>query len=253
MKIEGTGFVVAGGGSGLGMATAQLLRDQGAHVGVLDLARGEWDGAFAEADVADETAVAHALDALAAETGTFRGLLNTTGTGHSGLSAGPGRKVTAAGFRRVLEVNTLGSFILAQAFAERLIDAEPDGEGERGVIVNTSSIVAFEGQTGTAAYAAAKGGINAMTLPLAREFGRYGIRVVTIAPGIFETPMFTNARGPMVDWLRDQVIFPDRPGEAVEFAEMVAHIVHNRMLNGTVVRLDGAYRVPPGRHDWWVD
>lgn len=253
MKIEGRGFVVAGGGSGLGLATARSLRDAGALVGVLDLKQGEWDGAFAHADVADEAGVNQALDALATEIGQLRGLLNTTGTGHSGLSAGPGRKVTAEGFRRVLDVNTLGSFVLAQAAAERMIASEPDEHGERGVVINTSSIVAFEGQIGTAAYAAAKGGINAMTLPLAREFGRYGIRVVTIAPGIFETPMFSQARGPMVDWLREQVIYPDRPGDAVEFAEMVAHIVCNRMLNGTVIRLDGAYRVPPGRHDWWVD
>jgi len=253
MRIEGSGFVVAGGGSGLGLTAARSLRDAGARVGVLDLKQGEWDGAFANADVADEAGVEQALDALVSEIGQLRGLLNTTGIGHSGLSAGPGRKVTADGFRRVLDVNTLGSFILAQAAAERMIASEPDEHGERGVIINTSSIVAFEGQIGTAAYAAAKGGINAMTLPLAREFGRYGIRVVTIAPGIFETPMFSQARGPMVDWLRDQVVYPDRPGDAVEFAEMVAHIGRNRMLNGTVIRLDGAYRVPPGRHDWWVD
>lgn len=253
MKIEGRGFIVAGGGSGLGLATARGLREAGAQVGVLDLKRGEWDGPCATADVADQAEVEQAIDTLISEIGELRGLLNTTGMGHSGLSVGPGRKVTAAGFRRVLEVNTLGSFILAQAAAERMIGSRSDEHGERGVIISTSSIVAFEGQIGTAAYAAAKGGINAMTLPLAREFGRYGIRVITIAPGIFETPMFSQARGPMVDWLREQVVYPGRPGEAVEFAEMVAHIVRNRMLNGTVIRLDGAYRVPQGRHDWWVD
>ena len=253
MKIEGSGAIVAGGGSGLGLATAQALRAGGARVGVLDLKPGGWDGAFAEADVADEAAVARAFDALAAYTGTPRILLNTTGTGHSGLSAGPGRKVTAAGFRRVLEVNTLGSFVLAQAAAERMIASDPDAEGERGVIVFTSSIVAQEGQIGTAAYAAAKGGIDGMTLPLAREFARHGIRVLTIAPGIYETPMFSNAKGPMVDWLRDQVQFPARPGHASEFAEAVIHLAGNRMFNGTTFRIDGAYRVPPGRHDWWVD
>lgn len=253
MKIENTGFVVAGGGSGLGLASARFLRSKGARVGVLDLDIGEWDGAFAAADVADEVLVGQALDALGNEMGPIRGALNTTGVGHSGLSAGPGRAVTAAGFRRALEVNTLGSFLLAQAVAERLVDTDADDHGERGVIINTSSIVAMEGQIGTAAYAAAKGGTNAMTLPLAREFARYGIRVMTIAPGIFETPMFSNAKGPMVQWLRDQVQFPARPGDALEFAEMVAHIVCNRMLNGTVLRLDGAYRVPPGKHDWWIE
>lgn len=251
MKIDGSGAIVAGGGSGLGHVTAVRLRDAGAKVGVLDLKPGAWDGAFAQADVADEAAVERAFDSLAPATGPLRILLNTTGTSHSGLSAGPHRKVTAAGFRRVLEVNTLGSFILARAAAERMMAADPDDQGERGIIVNTSSIVAMEGQIGTAAYAAAKGGINAMTLPLAREFAAHGIRVMTIAPGIFETPMFSNARGPMVDWLREQVQFPHRPGEASEFADAVRAIVENRMFNGTVVRLDGAYRVPPGRRDWW--
>jgi NAD(P)-dependent dehydrogenase (short-subunit alcohol dehydrogenase family) len=245
--------IVAGGGSGLGNAAAYSLRGAGAHVGVLDIKPGSWVGPFAEADVADAAAVAQAVDALAAAVGPVRILLNTTGVGHSGLSVGPHRKVTAAGFRRVLEVNTLGSFILAQAVAERMLAAEPDEQGERGVIINTSSIVAMEGQVGTAAYAAAKGGINAMTLPLAREFAPHGIRVVTIAPGIFETPMFANARGPMVEWLRAQVQFPARPGEASEFADAVRSVIENRMFNGTVIRLDGAYRVPPGRSDWWED
>lgn len=253
MKIEGSGIIVAGGGSGLGHATAVALRDAGAKVGVLDMKQGAWDGSFAEADVSDEESVERAFDALVPQIGPLRALLNTTGTGHSGLSAGPGRKVTAAGFRRVLDVNTLGSFILAQAAAERMIPTEADDQGERGVIINTSSIVAQEGQIGTAAYAAAKGGVDAMALPLAREFARYGIRVLTIAPGIYETPMFSNAKGPMVDWLRDQVQFPNRPGHASEFAEAVLHLIHNRMFNGTTFRIDGAYRVPPGRSDWWVD
>ncbi len=253
MRIEGSGVIVAGGGSGLGLSTSQALRQAGGKVGVLDIKQGGWDGAFAEADVADEQLVERAFGALAPEIGTLRIVLNTTGTGHSGLSAGPGRKVTAAGFRRVLDVNTLGSFIVAQAAAERMIASDPDDQGERGVIVNTSSIVAMEGQIGTAAYAAAKGGINAMTLPLAREFAQYGIRVVTIAPGIYETPMFSNAKGAMVSWLREQVQFPNRPGEASEFAQGVAAIVTNRMFNGTVIRLDGAYRVPAGRSDWWQE
>ncbi len=253
MKLTDTGFVVAGGASGLGLATARSLQKRGARVGVLDLQRGDWKGPYHVADVTDVSAVGAALDALSEKIGCIRGILNTTGVGHSGLSAGPDRNVTAEGFRRVLEVNTLGSFILAQALVDRLVNANADDQGERGVIINTSSIVAFEGQIGTAAYAAAKGGINAMTLPLAREFARYGIRVMTIAPGIFDTPMFANARGPMVDWLREQVVYPDRPGDAVEFAEMVAHIATNRMLNGSVIRLDGAYRVPVGRHDWWIE
>jgi len=259
MKIEGSGVIVAGGGSGLGHVTAVALREAGAKVGVLDMNPGAWDGPYAEADVSDEDAVERAFDALAPDIGTLRVMLNTTGrqvtrgggTSHVGLCAGPGRTVTAAAFRRALEVNTLGSFILLQAAAERMIAADPDDHGERGVIINTSTTVSLEGQLGTAAYAASKGGVNAMTLPLAREFARHGVRVMTIAPGIFETPMFSNARGPMVDWLRGLVEFPDRPGHPQEYADCVRTIVENRMFNGDVIRIDGALRVPAGRHDWW--
>ncbi len=252
MKIAGSGVIIAGGSSGLGLAAAHHLSAAGARVGIVDLIdNAEWNGPFAAADVSDAAAVAEAFDALGRELPGLHAIVNTTGVGHSGLSAGPGKKVTPEGFRRVLDVNTLGSFILAQAAVDRMVDNAPNADGERGVIINTSSIVAMEGQIGTAAYAAAKAGIHGMTLPLAREFARYGIRVMAIAPGIFETPMFSNARGPMVDWLREQVQFPARPGEADEFARFVAHAIENPMLNGTVIRLDGAYRVPPGRHDWW--
>lgn len=259
MNIEGSGVVVAGGGSGLGHAAACALRDAGAKVGVIDMRQGAWDGVFAVADVSDADAVERAFDALAPTIGVLRVMLNTTGrqpalgggASHVGISAGPGRSVTAAAFRRALEVNTLGSFILTQAAAERMIAADADDQGERGVIINTSSIVAMEGQIGTAAYAASKGGINAMTLPLAREFAPFGVRVMAIAPGIFETPMFSNAKGPMVDWLNRQVQFPARPGAPDEFAQAVSSIVENRMFNGTVLRIDGAMRVPPGRREWW--
>jgi NAD(P)-dependent dehydrogenase (short-subunit alcohol dehydrogenase family) len=253
MRIDGSGVIVAGGASGLGLVTAQTLRAAGARVGVIDLQEaGGWDGAFAQADITDEDQVNTAFSALAVEVGPLRGMLNTAGVGHSGLSAGPGAIVTAAGFKRTLEVNALGSFLMCRAAAEAMIAGEPDANGERGVLVNTSSIVAMEGQIGTAAYAAAKGAINGMTLPLAREFARYGIRVMTIAPGIFETPMFSRAKGPMVEWLRAQVQFPARPGEASEFAAMVRHIFENPMLNGDTLRLDGAYRVPPGESGWWL-
>lgn len=260
MKIEGSGIIVAGGGSGLGHAAACALRDAGAKVGVIDMRQGGWDGAFAAADVSDADAVEKAFDALAPATGTLRAMLNTTGRqpamgggdSHVGISAGPGRSVTAAAFRRALDVNTLGSFILSQAAAERMIAADTDDQGERGVIINTSSIVAMEGQVGTAAYAASKGGINAMTLPLAREFAPFGVRVMAIAPGIFETPMFSNARGPMVEWLNRQVQFPARAGTPDEFAQAVASIIENPMFNGTILRVDGAMRVPPGRRDWWA-
>lgn len=251
MRLEGKTAIVAGGASGLGAETVKHLVERGMRVGVIDLNDGG-NAPFFSADISDETQVTEAVAALTNQLGIPVLVLNTTGIGGSGLSAGPGARVDGATFRRVLEVNTLGSFNLAKAAVDAMLKGEPDDHGERGVIINTSSIVAMEGQIGTAAYAAAKGGINSMTLPLAREFARFGIRVMTIAPGIFETPMFSNARGPMVQWLREQVIYPDRPGNAVEFAEMVEHIGCNRMLNGSVIRLDGAYRVPPGQHDWWA-
>lgn len=250
MKLAGQAAIVAGGASGLGAAAARHLEGLGMNVGVIDLDPVE-GLSFARADISDFGQVNAAVIALSERHGAPRLVLNTTGTGGSGLCTGPDAMVDSEVFRRVLLVNTLGSFNLVKAAGEVMAQAEPDEDGGRGVIVNTSSIVAMEGQIGTAPYAAAKGGVNAMTLPLAREFARHGIRIVTIAPGIFETPMFSNARGPMVDWLREQVVYPDRPGKAVEFAEMVAHIGCNAMLNGTVIRLDGAFRVPPGRYDWW--
>lgn len=261
MRIDGNGFIVAGGGSGLGLAAAERLSKLGARVAVIDMRQGAWEGPYAQADVAAEDSVEAAFAAVLPQVGDLRGLLNTTGrqpavtggTSHVGLTAGPGRSVTAAAFRRALEVNTAGSFILTQAAAERMIASEPDENGERGVIINTSSIVATDGQIGTAAYAASKGGIDAMTLPLAREFARYGIRVMAIAPGIFATPMFLNARGPMVDWLNRQVQFPPRPGRPEEFAQAVADVIANPMFNGTTLRLDGAMRVAAGESRWWSE
>lgn len=250
MKLDGAVAVIAGGASGLGEETARYLSQCGMKVGVVDI-QSCGTTPSVKVDITDEAQIIAAFRELANQLGTPRLVLNTTGVGGSGLTVGPSASVDAATFRRVLEVNTLGAFNLVRAAAMLMINSAADDQGERGVIINTSSIVAMEGQIGTAAYAAAKGGVNAMTLPLARELARYGVRVMTVAPGIFETPMFSNARGPMVDWLRDQVVYPDRPGNAVEFAEMIEHIGCNRMLNGSVIRLDGAYRVPPGKHEWW--
>ena len=255
MRIEGSGFIVTGGASGLGLATARALRDAGGLVGVIDRrGPGGWDGAFAQADVSSEEQVASALTALQPDTGQVRGMLNAAGGGGAGLCVGDGATLTVKGFRRALEINTLGSFIMATLVAEAMRAGEPDANGERGVLINVSSIVAFEGQLGTSGYAAAKGGINGMTLPLARELARFGIRVMAIAPGIFETPMFNAAgdtMGAMNRGLRDAVQFPRRPGDPGEFAATVKHIIENPMLNGHILRLDGAYRVPPGEPSWW--
>lgn len=257
MKLDNSGIVVTGGASGLGLATARALRDAGARVGVIDLQdRGAWDGAFAPADVTDEVAVAAALDALQEATGPLRGVLNAAGGGGgTGLSIGEHASLTIDSFRRGLLVNGLGSYIMTRLAAERMLEGEPDHNGERGVLINVSSIVAQEGQMGTPGYAAGKGAIEAMTLPLAREFARYGIRVMTIAPGIYDTPMFNSARdgilAEMNAGLRAAVQFPARPGYPEEFAMAVKHVMENPMMNGHVMRVDGAYRVPPGDESWW--
>ena len=258
MKLENSGIIVTGGASGLGLATARALRAAGARVGVIDIqGPGEWDGAFHAADVTDEAAVAAALDGLEAATGPIRGMLNAAGGGGgTGLSIGAHASLTIDSFRRGLLVNGLGSYIMTRLIAERMLACPPDDDGERGALINVSSIVAQEGQLGTPGYAAGKGAIEAMTLPLAREFARYGIRVAAIAPGIYDTPMFNAARDGLLAemnvGLRAAVQFPARPGRAEEFAMAVRHVLENPMINGTVLRVDGAYRVPPGAESWWV-
>lgn len=258
MKLEDTGIVITGGASGLGLASAKVLRDAGAKVGVIDLqGAGGWDGPFAAADVTDETAVASALDELEESVGQLRGMLNAAGGGGgTGLSIGDDASLTVDSFRRGLLVNGLGSYIMTRLAAERILKGDPDRNGERGVLINVSSIVAQEGQIGTPGYAAGKGAVEAMTLPLAREFARYGIRVMAIAPGIFETPMFNAARddilAEMNAGLRAAVQFPARPGYPEEFALAVKHVMENPMMNGNVMRVDGAYRVPVGDHAWWT-
>ncbi|MEQ9452461.1 MAG: SDR family NAD(P)-dependent oxidoreductase [Pseudomonadales bacterium] len=250
MKIAGIGIVVVGGASGLGLATAQLLREIGANVGVMDLeASASWDGPFVQADVTLEQEVASGFALLVQEIGPLRAVVNTAGIGSAALSVGTGASLEVAQFRRVLEVNALGTFIVAREAAEQMLQVGPDEDGERGVLVHTSSIVSLEGQVGTTAYAAGKGAINAMTLPLARELARFGIRVMTIAPGIFETRMFNRAPPPMLEWLHGQVQYPYRPGYPREYAAMARHIIENPMLNGDTLRLDGAYRVGPGSAD----
>lgn len=258
MQLEGSGIIVTGGASGLGLASARALRDAGAKVGVIDLqGPGGWDGPFASADVIDETAVANALDALQKTLGQFRGMLNAAGGGGgTGLSIGENASLTIDSFRCGLLVNGLGSYIMTRLVAERMLNGDPDHNGERGVLINVSSIVAQEGQIGTPGYAAGKGAVESMTLPLAREFARYGIRVMTIAPGIYDTPMFNAARDDLLAEmnaaLRAAVQFPARPGYPEEFALAVKHVMENPMMNGNVMRVDGAYRVPVGDHAWWT-
>ena len=254
MDITGRGVIVTGGNSGLGLETARACRALGAHVGVVDLtAEGAWDGALVQADVSVAAEVEAAYDALRTRLGSVWGVVNCAGGGGSGLCVGPDATLTPDGYRRALMVNAFGSFVSCRTAAEIMRSNAPDATtGERGVLINVSSIVALEGQIGTAGYAAAKGAIISMNLPLARELARFGVRVMTVAPGIFDTPMFLRAKGPMVDWLRGQVQFPPRAGQASEFAAMILHIFQNPMLNGEVIRLDGAFRVPAGEAEWWT-
>jgi NAD(P)-dependent dehydrogenase (short-subunit alcohol dehydrogenase family) len=253
VNIDGSVAVVTGGASGLGLATARRLVKAGAKAVLVDLpgSAGEQvaaglDGAalFAPADVTDSTAVAAALDA-ADELGPLRVLVNCAGIGT------PGRVLSRDGsaypldpFVTVLQVNLIGTFNMIRLAAERMARVEPVGE-ERGVIVNTASVAAYDGQIGQAAYSASKGGIVGMTLPIARDLAQRQIRVVTIAPGLFNTPLLAGLPEAARTSLGQQVPHPSRLGEPDEYGALVEHIVANPMLNGEVIRLDGAIRMAP--------
>jgi NAD(P)-dependent dehydrogenase (short-subunit alcohol dehydrogenase family) len=250
MNIEGSAALVTGGASGLGLATAKRLADAGARVTIVDLpaAAGTEQadaigGAFAPADVTDEAQVAAALDA-AAEHGPLRVVVNCAGIGAAGRVIGKKGVLPLAEFARVVNVNLIGTFNVIRLAAER-IAATDIVDGERGVIVNTASIAAFDGQIGQAAYSASKGGVVGMTLPIARDLADKLIRVVTIAPGLFLTPLLQGLPQEARESLGAQVPHPSRLGDPSEFAALVEHIVANPMLNGEVIRLDGAIRMPP--------
>ena len=252
MKIEALAAVVAGGASGLGEATARMLAARGARVAILDLAddagRTTADGIggiFCRTDVADEASVATALDTAAAAHGPARILINCAGIAPAvRIVAKDGTAHPLATYRKTIEVNLIGTFNLVAQFAARLIAAGIEGE-EAGVIVNTASVAAFDGQIGQAAYASSKGGVAALTLPAARDLAQHRIRVVTIAPGIFLTPMLRGLPQAAQESLGTQVPHPSRLGRPEEYAQMVAAIVLNPLLNGEVVRLDGAIRMAP--------
>jgi len=248
MQVEGSGAIVTGGSSGLGHATVQALRAAGARVAVLDRRAPPSNSCdfFAPADVSKDEQVQEAIAGIVREFDAVQIVVNCAGTGATATAVGDGATMNARVFRRILDVNVTGTFNVIQFSAEAMTRNEPNGDGERGVFINTASTVAFEGHMGTSAYAASKGGVVAMTLPLAREFGRFGIRVVTIAPGIFETEMFEFAPSQMKAWLRSAVPFPPRMGRPPEYAALVRHIVENPMLNGETIRLDAALRVGTG-------
>jgi NAD(P)-dependent dehydrogenase (short-subunit alcohol dehydrogenase family) len=245
VEIPGRTFLVTGGGSGLGLATARMLAGAGANVVAADL-RGE-PGAntrFVETDVTDEASVGAAVEA-ALESGPLHGVVNCAGVAIAEKALGRDGPHSLDSFTKVVQVNLVGTFNVIRLAAAAMVGNEPDEEGGRGVVVNTASVAAFDGQIGQAAYAASKGGVVSMTLPLAREFARAGIRVATIAPGLFDTPMMAGLPEEARRSLGDQVPFPSRLGRPEEYAALVRHIVENDLINGEVIRLDGAIRMAP--------
>lgn len=254
MDIAGSTFVVTGGASGLGAATVRHLVSHGGRVVIADLKEAEGaalamelgaDARFVRTDVTDEASGRAAVAAAVDTFGGLQGLVGCAGIVHVEKVLGKEAPHSLAGFVRTISVNLVGMFNMIRLAAERMTAGTPNAEGERGVIVSTASIAAFDGQIGQAAYAASKGGIVSLTLPIARELARSGIRVVTIAPGIFETPMMAALPKEAQDSLGKMVPFPPRLGRPAEFASLVAEIVRNPMLNGEVIRLDGAIRMAP--------
>ena len=249
MEIKDAVAVVTGGASGLGLATTKRLLDAGAQVVVLDI-RGKEAvaelgdrAAFAETDVTDEAAVTAALD-IAESLGPVRIVINCAGTGNAIKTLSKDGPFPLDLFKKVVEINLIGTFNVIRLGAERIAKTEPIN-GERGVIVNTASVAAFDGQIGQAAYSASKGGVVGMTLPIARDLSRELIRVVTIAPGLFDTPLLAWLPEQAKESLGKQVPHPSRLGKPDEHGALAVHIVENPMLNGEVIRLDGAIRMAP--------
>lgn len=251
MQIKGNVFVVTGGGSGLGAATARMIVAAGGKVVLADVNAAAGSALAAElgenarfvaTDVVNEESARGAF-AAAQELGTLRGLVNCAGIAPAEKVVGREGAHRLDSFARVININLVGSFNMIRLAAEIMSKSEPDEKGERGVIVNTASVAAFDGQLGQAAYAASKGGIVSMTLPIARELARSGIRVMTIAPGIMETPMLTAMPAEVQESLGKMVPFPSRMGKPAEFAALVEHILSNQYLNGEVIRFDGAIRM----------
>lgn len=254
MELRGSAFIVTGGASGLGAATARMIASNGGRAVIADLDEdrgralaGDLGAAarFVRTDVTDEAsgkaAVAEALDAF----GGVHGLVNCAGIVHGEKVVGKDGVHALASFARTIGINLIGTFNLIRLAADAMAKNAPNAGGERGVIVNTASVAAFDGQIGQAAYSASKAGVVGMTLPIARELARFGIRVTTIAPGIFETPMLASLAPDVQEALGRMVPFPARLGRPEEFASLVREIIENPMLNGEVIRLDGAIRMAP--------
>ena len=254
MDIRNSVFVVTGGGSGLGQATVELIVAGGGKAVIADVNRATGEALaaklgdavrFVECDVTSEEHGKRAVDTAVSAFGGLNGLVNCAGVGVPGKVLGKDGPLPLEKFAKIVGINLIGTFNMIRLAADAMMKGAPNAAGERGVIVNTASVAAFDGQIGQPAYAASKAGVVGMTLPIAREFARSGIRVVTIAPGLFETPMMAGLPPEAQQSLAAQVPFPSRLGRPAEFAKLVAHIVDNEMLNGETIRLDGAIRMAP--------
>jgi NAD(P)-dependent dehydrogenase (short-subunit alcohol dehydrogenase family) len=254
MDLAKSTFIVTGGASGLGAATVRTLHASGANVVIADLqvdkgaalAQELGDRArFVKCDVTSETDGKATVDLALGAFGALQGLVNCAGIAIGEKTIGKEGPHSLASFTRVIMVNLVGTFNMIRLAADAMAKGRPNADGERGVIVNTASVAAFDGQIGQAAYSASKGGVVGMTLPIARDLARSGIRVCTIAPGIFLTPMLEGLPKEVQESLGQQVPFPSRLGRPSEYAALVKHIAENAMLNGEVIRLDGAIRMAP--------
>jgi len=244
--------LISGGASGLGLATAQAIVAQGGKVVLLDINEATAASAlsllgnkaqFIKTDASDEQQVDRAVTKAVAQLSYINLVVNCAGVAPSQRVLGKDKLMSSAEFAKAININLIGTFNLCRSAANVMQHNTPDADGERGVIINTASIAAYDGQVGQAAYAASKGGIVSMTLPLAREFARIGIRVMTIAPGLFKTPLFDALPEKAIQALTDTLPFPKRVGQPTEFAELVLHIFRNKMFNGATLRLDGALRM----------
>ena len=254
MRIEDRCFLITGGGSGLGAASARALVEAGARVVLADIddtkARETADAIgssahYVHCDVTREEDGRAAVAAAREHGGGLHGLINCAGIGIPAKVLGRDGPHDLAQFSRVIQINLVGSFNMIRLASEAIAAETPDDDGERGVIINTASVAAFEGQIGQASYAASKGGVVGMTLPIAREMARHGIRVMTIAPGLFDTPMMAELPEDVRDSLGAMVPFPSRLGQPAEYARLARDIIENPMLNGSTIRLDGAIRMQP--------
>jgi NAD(P)-dependent dehydrogenase (short-subunit alcohol dehydrogenase family) len=252
MQIKNSVFLVTGGASGLGAATARMAAEGGGKVVIADLQveageklAKELGGRFARTDVSSEADGKAAVALALKEFGGLQVLVNCAGIGYAARTLGKDAPHDLASFVKVVTVNTIGTFNMIRLAADAMAKAGPNAAGERGVIVNTASVAAYDGQIGQAAYSASKGGIVGMTLPIARDLSRNGIRVNTIAPGIFETPLLAALPKEAQESLGKQVPFPSRLGRPAEFAQLVKAMIENEMLNAETIRLDGAIRMAP--------